>query len=536
MWTRVIRRAMSTSPYSHLSREELVARLMALETPSANRATAASPPTQAVLERGKQPVAGPSTTRQPVLKPGRTPKTTVKPAKGGKKFDHTAHPTRHIALLICYHGWPYSGLAIQSHQSEKLPRDALPTVESQVLLALEKTKLIPEGQGWDGCGYGRCGRTDRGVSSAGQVVHLWVRSGRRDGVQVGAWRPATNPPPPKAAAVEEEDGDDPVNPPKAAQPLAPETELAYPRLLNNVLPPSIRVLAWAPIDEDFDSRFSCKYRHYKYVFHRHPTSSPSTSASSADLLDLDLMHRAAQNLVGEHDFRNFCKLDGSKQIQNHSRRVLEAYFERDESGPASGEGEERVVFNLIGTAFLWHQVRHIIAALFLVGSRLEAPSLIADLLDVERFPGKPNYEMGHPLPLTLWECAYSEQQNPDWRYGSEDGPWRSLDSEKKQELLMGGMGNRATLERELEEQRQEAEVRAWQIGNAQKTLQRVFGSEYPKSDTVIYPVGGGQVRMTAKYRPVAERPIGETPEVVNRKWLEAKGRKEASAQEAEDDE
>ncbi len=149
--------------------------------------------------------------------------------------------------------------------------------------------------------------------------------------------------------------------PKKPVPAQPVGELAYPRLLNAVLPPSIRVLAWSPVSKDFDARFSCQYRHYKYAFHARATPH-------AVPLDLALMQEGVDRLMGEHDFRNFCKVDGSKQIENYNRRVVKAYFEADRP-------DGMVIFNLIGSAFLWHQVRHIMAVLFLVGSKLEPVSL-----------------------------------------------------------------------------------------------------------------------------------------------------------------
>ena len=41
--------------------------------------------------------------------------------------------------------------------------------------ALEQAKLIPTRE-LEVIGFSRCGRTDRGVSAAGQVVSLWIRS------------------------------------------------------------------------------------------------------------------------------------------------------------------------------------------------------------------------------------------------------------------------------------------------------------------------------------------------------------------------
>ena len=484
------------SRFSDLTRQELVSRLDLLD-PS-------------------------SSTKQPEL---RSPKT-IKSPKEPKPFHFHSHPTRHVALLLTYHGWPYSGLAYQG--DSEASTSALPTVESELLRALKRSKLIdPEG-GFDECGYSRCGRTDRGVSGAGQVLSLWLRSARKEGDgggQLGEdWRPPSDPPAPKPPLANGTDDAEPpephISPRHEPKPrlthLSPAIELPYPRILNALLPPSIRIIAWSPAPPTFDARFSCSFRHYKYAFH------PST-------LSLPLMRDAASRLIGHHDFRNFCKLDGSKQIISHRREVLKAYFEPE--GPPEGN---LCVFNLVGTAFLWHQVRHIIGVLFLVGSRLEAPQIIDELLDEERTPGKPNYRMGAALPLTLWECGYEEPLQ--WRYdGNEaddgavgDGPQHGFE----------------VLQKQLEEEVQEARLRLWQISNTLDTVRRTFPHravergwthrDHAESSTrkgqVSFPVGGGEVLSTTKYVPVMERrPLGPTPAQVNKRWREKKGIEEVGS-------
>ncbi|OJA14517.1 hypothetical protein AZE42_14105, partial [Rhizopogon vesiculosus] len=75
------------------------------------------------------------------------------------------------------------------------------------------------------------------------------------------------------------------------------------------------------------------------------------------------MQSAATRLIGEHDFRNLCKLDPGKQITNFRRCVMRAQINPVDS---DGDGENQVyVFDLMGSAFLYHQVRHIMAVLFL---------------------------------------------------------------------------------------------------------------------------------------------------------------------------
>ena len=42
-------------------------------------------------------------------------------------------------------------------------------------------------------------------------------------------------------------------------------EMDYCTMLNRVLPPEIRALAWAPVTEEFSARFSCSDRTYRWV-------------------------------------------------------------------------------------------------------------------------------------------------------------------------------------------------------------------------------------------------------------------------------
>lgn len=46
-----------------------------------------------------------------------------------------------------------------------------------------------------------------------------------------------------------------------------------------------------------------------------------------------------------------------------------------------------------GSGFLWHQIRCIVALLILIGQGKEEISLIPSLLDIERYPSTPNYQI-----------------------------------------------------------------------------------------------------------------------------------------------
>ena len=57
-------------------------------------------------------------------------------------------------------------------------------------------------------------------------------------------------------------------------------------------------------------RFSARGREYKYYILQHGD------------LDIEAMQAAAAHFVGEHDSRNFCKVD-AQRVSNFRRRVLD---------------------------------------------------------------------------------------------------------------------------------------------------------------------------------------------------------------------
>lgn len=79
------------------------------------------------------------------------------------------HPRRYVALRLMYFGQRFYGFASEAQLD--------PTVESEIFKALEKTKLLVGDK--KKSQYSRCGRTDKGVSSFGQVISLFLRSNLR---------------------------------------------------------------------------------------------------------------------------------------------------------------------------------------------------------------------------------------------------------------------------------------------------------------------------------------------------------------------
>ncbi|KAH9506721.1 tRNA pseudouridine synthase 3 [Dermatophagoides farinae] len=284
--------------------------------------------------------------------------------KPQKEFDFSRYKTRHVMLKFLYLGWNYDGFTVQ---------DSLNTIEKVLFEALIKTKLI---ESRETCNYNRCGRTDKGVSAFCQVISISVRS----------------------IMKREPDFDDHME-------LSDAQEMDYPSILNRVLPHDIRMISWAPVSSNpvISARFDCCRRVYHYYFPRID-------------LDIDAMNQGCASLIGVHDFRNLCRMDVQNGVTNFVRRVYSASIQPfvDEQDSYSF-----CLFRIEASAFLWHQIRYIMAVLFLVGQHLESPNIFKELLNIHKHSSRPQYSMASDLPLVLYEAHYDPDKVPIWNQGKD---------------------------------------------------------------------------------------------------------------------
>ena len=181
------------------------------------------------------------------------------------------------------------------------------------------------------------------------------------------------------------------------------------------LPAAASVLWCVPVADDFSARFSARARRYRYrLLNRPVRPALQRQYLSWERLPLDAgaMHRAAQALVGEHDFSAFRAVQCQAP---HARRDLQRIaVQRD---------GDLVEIEVQANAFLHHMVRNIVGSLLPVGRGEAAEDWPAALLaggdrtlagptappDGLVFVG-PLYPAGCGLPqsVTLMETRTSE--------------------------------------------------------------------------------------------------------------------------------
>lgn len=498
----------------------------------------------------------------------------TKPRKPPKKFDTSKYRTRLVAFKFAYLGRRYNGFEWHANNKTRLP-----TVEEELWKALTKTKLIfpdfkssnEEEVCWDGCEYSKCGRTDKGVSAFGQVIGIRVRS---------------NQPKPKRdedlivnQQATEDGGDVEADSHSSdASEIAWDSvkdELPYLQMLNRVLPSDIRMLAWCPHPPpNFSARYNCRERRYRYFF-TNPAYPPLPNerrhgGDGGAWLDLDAMQQAAKKLEGLHDFRNFCNVDGGKQISDFRRRIYHASIEKVEADQSAGAFLQRTpfpnsatspngvathgpspqlyYFDVRGSAFLWHQVRRMVAVLFLVGQGYESPTVIDDLVDAEKYPGRPVYDMAADIPLVLWDCIFPDPSDTkaddhgieanrgyddavQWHYigddvGSAGGAARnSTGIEDRKYGRLGIMEDLWTLWQKYKMNEHLAaslmDVVARQGNISSIGLSAEVRGAADTTDRVFE--GTGEPRPVGKYIKLSQRACMESPDILNARYAARKG-------------
>lgn len=141
---------------------------------------------------------------------------------------------------------------------------------------------------------------------------------------------------------------------------------------NSLLPADISLRWVQRVPADFSARFLAVRRDYRYVIHNHPARSALLAGRATwwpRPLQAEAMQRAAQVLIGEHDFSSF--RDSQCQSNTPMRRL---------DGIQVRRSADFVVVDVQGNAFLHHMVRNIVGTLAEVGHGRQPPDWVASVL------------------------------------------------------------------------------------------------------------------------------------------------------------
>lgn len=99
------------------------------------------------------------------------------------------------------------------------------------------------------------------------------------------------------------------------------------------------------------------------------------------------MQKACSLLQRHADFRNFCKMDVHNGVTNYMRNLQSASVHLcPNDSEIKEQGYKMYYLQIKANAFLWHQIRCIMAVLLLIGQEKEEPEVINELLDVDKNP------------------------------------------------------------------------------------------------------------------------------------------------------
>jgi tRNA pseudouridine38-40 synthase len=278
-------------------------------------------------------------------------------------------------LRVAYDGTGFHGFAAQEGQS---------TVAGTLAAALSRVARTP-------VVLTCAGRTDAGVHALDQVVHFDVPAEQSDALEPSA----------------------------------------LIKSCNSQTGPAIVVRSAEIAPEGFDARHSATARRYRYLVVNAPVADPLLAGLTwhvAEPLELRAMAAAADALLGEHDFRAFCRrVPGTTPDDPITRRVLDARWTRldgrptaarsagtsdvgaDERGVTAGASLAPVVgdllaFEIEANAFCHQMVRSLVGTLVEVGRGRKRPS---DILHILRSADRA--QAGQPAPpqgLTLMAVRY----------------------------------------------------------------------------------------------------------------------------------
>lgn len=156
------------------------------------------------------------------------------------------------------------------------------------------------------------------------------------------------------------------------------THRRWTRALAALLPHDIALREVYHAAPGFSARFDARSRTYTYRIStgdNPPLLTRHVSWWHRGGLDVEAMEQASLYLLGEQDFKSFCKVSSAVGKPTH-RNVMSVSFDVQEN-----LGERCIAFTIQGNAFLHSMVRTIVGSLVEVGTHRKDPSWMREAID-----------------------------------------------------------------------------------------------------------------------------------------------------------
>lgn len=143
--------------------------------------------------------------------------------------------------------------------------------------------------------------------------------------------------------------------------------------LNQRLPEDIRIIESKEVAADFHPRFCNSTKTYQYKILNKKIPIPTERLYSHFVymdLDIEKMRKAAEYIVGEHDFKSFCST--RTQVENTVRTVYSLDIDKK---------EDMIYITISGNGFLYNMVRIIVGTLMKVGLSVYPPEHVKEIID-----------------------------------------------------------------------------------------------------------------------------------------------------------
>ncbi len=146
-------------------------------------------------------------------------------------------------------------------------------------------------------------------------------------------------------------------------------------VMNNYLPKDIRVISSSCEDKSFHARFSIISKEYVYTINTNEETNVfarNYEWQYGSKLDISLMKKASEYIIGENDFRSF--MTTGPELETTVRNVMSLRI-------CENDGVIKIYIKADG--FLYNMVRIITGTLVMAGEGRIAPEYVKEIIDAK---------------------------------------------------------------------------------------------------------------------------------------------------------